>query len=49
MYDLVEDPDEMNNVFADPRYAPVRQELEALLARRPDDMLAQPLEQIGMA
>jgi arylsulfatase A-like enzyme len=37
LYDLVRDPDEMDNRFSDPAYADVRTELEALIAKRPDD------------
>ena len=37
LYDLANDPDEMRNLFDTPEAAGVRRELEALLARRPDD------------
>ncbi len=48
LYDLVKDPNEMNNVFDSPDYAPVRAELEALIAQRLDDKL--PLQtQVGAA
>jgi len=33
LYDLQEDPLEINNLYDDPRYAPVREELKAELAR----------------
>ncbi len=36
LYDLVEDPDEMQSVYDDPAYAEVRTELEAELARLRD-------------
>lgn len=38
MYDLVSDPNEMVNVFADPAYAQRRKVLEGYLAQRPDDI-----------
>ncbi len=38
MYDLVNDPDEMVNVFGDPNYADRQKELESYLASRPDDI-----------
>lgn len=46
LYDLVNDPDEMNNVFDDPGYTHVRKELEALMRARPGairDVLPQPI------
>lgn len=49
LYDLSEDPFEMENVYADPRYGSVRAKLEALMEQRPDDALAEPLQQTGMA
>lgn len=48
LYDLVEDPHEMENRFDDPAYRAVRRELEAMIASRPDDAIA-PLPQVGMA
>lgn len=39
LYDLVEDPHEMENRFDDPGYQAVRKELEAMIAERPDDKL----------
>ena len=38
MYDLVNDPDEMINVFDDPNYATRRAQLQGFLAQRPDDI-----------
>ncbi|UTW11405.1 sulfatase-like hydrolase/transferase [Marinobacterium rhizophilum] len=38
LYDLENDPHEMNNLFDDPAAASVRRELEAMLQNRPDDM-----------
>ena len=38
MYDLVKDPHEMTNVFADPDYAERRAELEGYLGQRADDI-----------
>lgn len=49
LYDLRNDPDEMDNLFASPEAATVRQSLEALIAARPDDALKEYLPQIGMA
>lgn len=49
MYDLIEDPFEMNDVYSDPRYKSVRAELETMMAQRPNDAIPQPLEQTGMA
>ena len=48
MYDLQEDPDEMDNRFSDPAMAAVQKELTDMIASRPDDAVA-PLPQIGMA
>jgi len=48
MYDLSEDPFEMNNVYSDRRYKSVRAKLETLMAQRPDDAIPA-LEQTGMA
>ena len=48
MYDLQEDPDEMDNRFGDPAVAAVQKELTDMIASRPDDAVA-PLPQIGMA
>ena len=48
MYDLQEDPDEMDNRFDDPAKAAIQRELSDMIASRPDDAVA-PLPQIGMA
>ena len=48
LYDLAEDPHEMDNRFGDPAYAAVQRELMDMIASRPDDACA-PLPQIGMA
>jgi arylsulfatase A-like enzyme len=49
LYDLVNDPDEMDNRFDDPAYSRLRRELEAMIAERPRDERSEPLPQIGMA
>jgi arylsulfatase A-like enzyme len=49
LYDLVDDPREMDNRFDDPALAHVRRELGDMIASRPDDALATPLPQVGMA
>lgn len=49
LYDMVNDPHEMNNVFDDPGYASVRKELEAMAATRPDDAMRPRLTPVGMA
>jgi arylsulfatase A-like enzyme len=49
LYDLQEDPDEMDNLFADPGYQMVRRRLEDAIAARPHDVLAEPLPKIGWA
>lgn len=38
LYDLVDDPNELRNLFDAPNARPVREALEALLDTRPDDM-----------
>ena len=48
MYDLLEDPYEMDNRFGDPALAAMQKELTDMIASRPDDAVA-PLPQIGMA
>jgi len=48
LYDLQEDPHEMENRFEDPAYAVVRRELSDMIASRPDDACA-PLEAVGIA
>jgi len=48
MYDLVNDPHELKNVFEDDGYIEVRKELEAMIAMRPDDKM--PIQtQVGAA
>jgi arylsulfatase A-like enzyme len=49
MYDLEADPNEMNNVADDPRYAARRRELEAMIASRPDDARKDRLPAMGVA
>ena len=39
LYDLVNDPDEMKNLFDHPDYASVQAELTALIHARPDDAI----------
>lgn len=48
LYDLVNDPQEMDNRFDDHGAKVVRRELEDMIASRPRDQIA-PLPQIGMA
>lgn len=48
MYDLIADPDEMNNVFEDPAYAEQRARMESFLHQRPDD-IGPNREAVGMA
>ena len=48
LYDLENDPHELVNLFEAANAAPIRAELEAMIASRPDDAL--PLQtQVGMA
>lgn len=49
LYDLADDPQEMDNRFEDPALARVRRELRDMIASRPDDVLTTPLPQVGMA
>ncbi len=49
MYNLSEDPEEMQNLFDDPGYARVRKELEDLMRTRPGKLREQLAEPIGMA
>ena len=49
LYDLVNDPGEMQNLFDDADYRKVRSELEALMRARPGKVLEQLAEPIGMA
>lgn len=48
LYDLVGDPNEMNNRFDDPGFQKVRRELTDMIASRPQAS-AEPLPQVGMA
>ena len=49
MYDLVNDPDEMRNVFDDPAQAKRRKELEDMIRARPGEVADQLGEVIGMS
>ena len=49
MYDLVNDPDEMRNVFDNPAQAKQRKELEDMIRARPGDVAEQMGEVIGMS
>jgi arylsulfatase A-like enzyme len=49
LYDLGNDPHEMRNVFDDPGYTRVRNELEALMRARPGNVREDLREPIGMA
>jgi arylsulfatase A-like enzyme len=49
LYDLVNDPKEMNNLFDDPGYAKVRKEMEGLMHARPGKVMNPLAEPIGMA
>jgi len=49
LYDLVRDPDEMDNLYDDPGSAAVRRSLEAMIQSRPADMIAAKPEPVGMA
>jgi len=48
LYDLVNDPQEMDNRFGDPGVKAVQRELEDMIASRPDDKV-EALPQVGMA
>ena len=48
LYDLRNDPQEMDNRFGDPGVAKVQRELMDMIASRPDDKV-EPLPQVGMA
>ena len=48
LYDLENDPHELVNLFDNANAAPVRAELEAMIAQRPDDAMGNQI-QIGMA
>ena len=49
LYDLVNDPVEMQNLFDDAGYRKVRDEMEGLMRARPGKVLDQLAEPIGMA
>ena len=49
MYDLVNDPEEMINLFEDPKYRSVRKDLENLINERPGEILDTFSEPVGMA
>ena len=48
LYDLANDPQEMDNLFGDPGVAKVQRELMDMIKSRPDDKV-DPLPQVGMA
>ena len=48
LYDLVNDPNELENLFECPEHDKIRVSLESYLSDRPDDLRA-PLSQSGMA
>lgn len=49
LYDLQEDPGEMENRFGDPAYHAVQRELQDMIRSRPDDAMSPVPEPIGMA
>ncbi len=49
LYDLVNDPHEVDNLFDDPGSAAIRKELEGMIASRPDDAMEPKLQPVGMA
>jgi arylsulfatase A-like enzyme len=49
LYDLKNDPEEMNNLFDDPGYAKVKKELEDMMRARPGKVRDNLAEPIGMA
>ena len=49
LYDLRNDPNEMDNRFDDAGCAKVRKELEAMIAARPDDARRERQPAVGMA
>ncbi|MGI9336816.1 MAG: sulfatase-like hydrolase/transferase [Gammaproteobacteria bacterium] len=49
LYDLRDDPNEMDNRFGDPGMRAVEQELTDMIRSRPDDALGTPLQPVGMA
>jgi arylsulfatase A-like enzyme len=49
MYDLANDPEEMQNLFSDPGYARVRSELQDMMRARPGKVRERFAEPVGMA
>ena len=49
MYDLLNDPFEVNNLWDRPDHRDERQRLMGLINERPDDILKEPLPVVGMA
>lgn len=49
LYDLLEDPHELENRFDDPTFVAVRARLQQLIDARQDDVRAEPLPRIGQA
>ena len=49
LYDLVNDPTEMENRFDDPAYAAIRRQLEEIMQARPGTRMETFPPQIGMA
>jgi len=49
MYDLLNDPHEMNNLFDEPDYAGLRGELTRLIQERPGEEMDEFDEAVGMA
>ena len=49
LYDLVNDPQEMDNLFDDQGTAAIRKELLDMIRSRPDDAMAETPPQVGMA
>lgn len=48
MYDLVNDPDEMNNLFGDSSHAAAQRELADMIHARPGPMLAELPTPVGV-
>jgi arylsulfatase A-like enzyme len=49
LYDLVADPDEMDNRFGDPAVAAIQRQLTEMIRSRPRDERTPPQEPVGMA
>jgi arylsulfatase A-like enzyme len=49
LYDLAEDPFEMENRFSDSAYRAVQRELTEMIHERPDDVMEPPPQPVGMA